>query len=109
MKTARDEMTRQVAIVLEEDDLAQAYIAMRALEIHHVPVVRKGKLVGVLSDRDILICAREKHGNIVVPNKKVGEVMSTQPVSCHPDHEHRSRGGYDAPPQDPLPPRDQRR
>lgn len=55
MKTARDEMTRQVAIVLEDDDLAEAYIAMRSLEIHHVPVVRNGKLVGVLSDRDILI------------------------------------------------------
>lgn len=85
MTTVSLEMTRKVVYALESDDLAQVFNSMKALGIHHVPVTRDGQLVGILSDRDILIHATKgKYGNVSVPKKKVAEAMSTQVKSCRP-------------------------
>ena len=84
MDSARNEMTRRVAFVAEDDDLNQAYCSMVVMDIHHLPVLREGKVVGILSDRDILLHARKKNGRVEVTNKKVRDVMSLKVVSCLP-------------------------
>lgn len=85
MKKVKDEMARRVAFVNAGDKLAEAFNSMTVLEIHHVPVVREGRLVGVLSDRDILIHAREHRGQLNVPDLPVSKVMTTKVVSVRPD------------------------
>jgi acetoin utilization protein AcuB len=51
--TARDLMTPNPATTTPDAKLAEAWDLMRDLEIRHVPVVERGTLVGMLSDRDL--------------------------------------------------------
>lgn len=55
MKNCRitDIMSRQVVFLSPEDDLMTARKRMDGNEIHHLPVMKEGKLVGILSSRDI--------------------------------------------------------
>lgn len=85
MTTVSQEMTRKVVYALESDDICSVFHAMKSLGIHHVPVTREGQLVGILSDRDILVHATKgKYGNVSVPKKKVAEAMSTTVKYCRP-------------------------
>ncbi len=51
---ARDVMTQSVITVLEETSLADVVRTLQAKHIRRVPVVRGGKLVGVVSRSDIM-------------------------------------------------------
>jgi acetoin utilization protein AcuB len=78
----RDTMTRHVITVSPEDWLDEAYELMLAQEIRHLPVVDGTVLVGILSDRDILLRSTEEDGAIQVPHVAVGEVMSHDVITC---------------------------
>jgi CBS domain-containing protein len=49
-----DFMTRELVTVRETDDLALADSILRLGGIRHLPVVREGKLSGLLTQRDLL-------------------------------------------------------
>jgi len=49
----REIMTKNPEIVEETDLIRDALGKMLELDVRHIPVVRSGKLVGMLSDRDI--------------------------------------------------------
>ena len=51
--TARDLMTPNPVTTTFEASIAEVWDIMRELEIRHVPVVERGTLVGMLSDRDL--------------------------------------------------------
>ena len=51
--TVGDVMTRGPWVVDDDAPLRQARHLMVDREIHHLPVVQRGRLVGVLSDRDV--------------------------------------------------------
>lgn len=51
--TVGDVMTRGPWVVSDDAPLRQARSLMVDHEIHHLPVMRRGALVGVLSDRDV--------------------------------------------------------
>jgi len=78
-------MTKKVAFVLESDDLQSAHVSMESLGVHHVPVVRDGIVVGILSDRDVLL-----HG-YPTKNKHMGfpsgfhvrDVMTAPVITCN--------------------------
>ena len=83
MTKVSQEMTRRVVYVLEHDDLAKAYTSMKAMGIRHIPVTKEGRVVGMLSDRDVLAHSKfSKNGNTVVPELPVSEVMSSPVYSC---------------------------
>jgi len=76
-------MTRDVQTVLPETPLARAWEVMRDLGFRHLPVVREGKLVGLVSDRDLLgHAAHLRSGSLVFGDTVVGEVMTLNPVVC---------------------------
>jgi acetoin utilization protein AcuB len=52
--TVADIMTRDVVTVYEEDDLNQVRTKLSERSFHHLPVVDGNKLVGMLSQRDML-------------------------------------------------------
>jgi CBS domain-containing protein len=86
MTRVSSEMTRKVTYALEDDNIERTYQAMRALGVRHVPVTRLGRLVGILSDRDILLHAHpDRHGTVVVPSKPVEAVMTKDVITCHED------------------------
>jgi CBS domain-containing protein len=49
-----DIMTHRVIVLSEEDNLTQIAAGLEHFRFHHLPVVDDGKLVGMLSHRDIL-------------------------------------------------------
>lgn len=47
-------MTTEVYVVEEEDSIDDVVLTMAEKEVHRVPVVSKGRLVGVISQRDVI-------------------------------------------------------
>jgi acetoin utilization protein AcuB len=52
--TVGEIMTRDVVTLFEEDNLARVRSELAHYRFHHLPVVDDGKLVGMLSQRDLL-------------------------------------------------------
>ncbi len=81
-------MTRDVTCVGPNDTLNKAYEVMCEQKIRHLLVVEcANQLVGLLSERDILLRAAYVGGFINVPEINVGLAMTTEMVTCHPNHQ----------------------
>lgn len=65
-KTVGDVMTTQVAVVREEDNLLSLLDGMERLRFHHLPVVDGDRVVGMLSQRDLLPLALQRGGESAV-------------------------------------------
>jgi CBS domain-containing protein len=79
----KDLMTSDPATVGPDDPCAQAATLMREEDCGSIPVVRDGKLVGIVTDRDITI--RAVAAGKDPRSTKVSEVMSADPVTIAPD------------------------
>lgn len=79
-------MTKKVITVGPEDTLEQAADLLAENRIHRLPVVRDGKLVGILSDSDIRNAALRdsSHGTVGVGGKAVAEVMTREVITMTP-------------------------
>ena len=53
-KTVSDIMTRRVIVLAEEENLELVEEGMEKFGLRHLPVVDEGKLVGLVSHRDVL-------------------------------------------------------
>jgi len=77
------EMTQKVMFAVEEDSLADVWNSMLTLGVRHIPVVRKKQVVGILSDRDVLLLAKKSEGGrLSLPEKAVKEVMTRDVITC---------------------------
>lgn len=77
-----DFMTRDLVTVRESDDLALAESLLKLGGIRHLPVVRGGKLVGLLTQRDVL---RSGHwGKPAARELPVSQVMTREPTAVRP-------------------------
>ncbi len=81
----RDLMTSGPATVGPDDPCAQAATLMREEDCGSIPVVRDGRLVGIVTDRDIAI--RAVAAGKDPRSTPVSEVMSADPVTITPDTE----------------------
>lgn len=88
----REIMTREVVSLREDDSLESADRKMKSRCFRHLPVVDDGKLVGLLSERDLLrasISAFDENFEIrdicVKRYFFVHEVMTRAVVTAHPD------------------------
>ena len=64
-------MSRSVVTVTPETEFHRAFDLMRSRNIHHLPVVDGGRVVGMVAERDLLLAAAN-FGSSEVP---VGEIM----------------------------------
>ncbi|MEM9195350.1 MAG: CBS domain-containing protein [Myxococcota bacterium] len=78
-------MTRRVITIPPELPLARAWKIFEQQRIRHLPVVQAGALVGVLSDRDVLVRSSLVGTAVVAPDTSAGEALSPAPFVCNPD------------------------
>jgi len=71
-------MTNEPITVEPEDLAVRAVHKMQAGGFHRLPVVRNGKLVGIISDRDL----REHRGHL--EQIKINGIMSANPIAVTP-------------------------
>ena len=85
--TVADIMTRDVRSVGPDASIQEAASMMRDMRTGPFPVVEGGRVVGIITDQDVIAKAvaegRDQQGTTV------GEVMTTEVLSCSPDTEIR--------------------
>jgi len=79
----QDVMTYDVQTCSPETNLAAAAMQMWRGDFGVMPVVAGGKVVGMITDRDICIAAATKHRDPA--NIRVKEVISGKVYGCSPD------------------------
>ena len=79
-------MTRDVVVVPPELSLSLAWELMQRRRIRHLPVVSGGALLGMLTDRDVLLFSQPgEKGEPVVPETPVALAMTASPHTCQAD------------------------
>jgi len=78
--TVGDFMTRELVTIQERDDLALADRMLALGGIRHLPVVRDGKLVGILTHRDLLRSAVSRPAETTLAH----DVMTREPIAVRP-------------------------
>lgn len=96
----RDSMTRDVVTLGPEASAAEAWRLIREKNIRHLPVVDGGRLVGLVSDRDLRDASppRGSTGERDALNwSRLGDLMSTKLATIHPldTIEHAARELHD--------------
>ncbi len=81
----KDVMHFPVETVSPETSLEGAYRLLLERGIRHLPVVEGGKVVGVITDRDIRLATSHLNPKGPCPGcTRVGEVMTSPPITAHP-------------------------
>ena len=85
-------MTRHVVTVSMDETLRHVRELFHSVRFHHLVVVEKGRVVGVISDRDLLKNvspfvgkATERTQDSFTLERKVHQIMSRRLVSCGPE------------------------
>jgi CBS domain-containing protein len=88
----RDVMQRKVITISAGDTLSTVEDIMTLGRVRHMPVVRAGKLVGVVSHRDLLRAslsnlteAGNRHGRAFLQGVEIARVMSTPAIAIDPE------------------------
>lgn len=88
MLLVKDSMAREVVTLSPRDTAGEALALCRERRIRHLPVLEDGRLVGVVSDRD-LRSATPALGDparaAALEEVRVGEVMAREVVTAAPD------------------------
>lgn len=91
MKIA-DIMTRTVATVTLDDSLADVKEIFDNAKFHHLLVTEDGKLIGVVSDRDLLKAvspnldtSRYTYHDVATLRKRVHQIVTRKPVTLGPE------------------------
>jgi len=105
-KLVREIMTTELTTLEHDATLLDAALLMRSSGFRHLPVVKEGRLVGVLSDRDVHRASPSIFSNItpeeynrLFETTPIAKVMAREPVSVSPEtpvpdvvrlmHEHK--------------------
>ena len=79
-----DAMTRDVRVASPHETIYDAARAMEAMDIGALPVGQDDRLVGMVTDRDIVVRALARSKG---PNTRVREVMSMEVRYCYDDED----------------------
>ena len=88
----RDIMPRKMVTISEGDSLSTVEDIMRLGGVRHMPVVQAGKLVGVVSERDLLRASLSNLGDFGSAERRaflhvveIARVMTAPPIVIDPD------------------------
>jgi len=86
-----DRMVKKVVVLDDSQTLREALVTLQKHQIRHIPVVKDGELVGMLTDRDLkratpspVTGADMATFDRVVDSTKVGQIMTRNPFSVTP-------------------------
>lgn len=86
MEKIRDIMTDRVECCSLLDNVFEVAVKMKELNVGAIPIIDHEKLVGMITDRDIVVrCIAEKHP----PSSKVERIMSNKLVTISADASSR--------------------
>ena len=88
MLLVRDSMSREVVSVLPETTAAEALALCRERRIRHLPVLDGGRLVGIVSDRDLRSATPvlgDPERVSALQRIRTSEVMTRELATAHPD------------------------
>ncbi|MEM1125972.1 MAG: CBS and ACT domain-containing protein [Bacteroidota bacterium] len=80
----QDIMVTEVITVTPATPLAEAYQRMRETRVRHLAVVEGGRLVGVVTDRDLRMATSALHPQPFDPEAQVDAVMARDPMTAAP-------------------------
>src|SRR5512140_893341 len=78
----RDIMRSPALSISGDTTLQDAYATMREKGIRHLPVVDGGRLVGVVTDRDLRLATSALAPSPFPPGSRVSEVMCKEPMTA---------------------------
>ena len=85
-------MSEKVVLISADDNLRIVHEIMGLGRVRHLPVVRRGELVGVVSQRDLLHASLSnvmglpsEEQNLFLEGVSISQVMSSPPISIGPD------------------------
>jgi CBS domain-containing protein len=81
----RELMTTEPATVAPEATLGEVATLMKQEDCGSIPVVQDGRLVGIVTDRDIVI--RGVAAGSDPKTQRVSKIMSADPVAIGPDED----------------------
>ena len=81
--TVQNFMTLGPVVIGSDRPLAEAHRVMRERSIRHLPVVDGGRLVGIVSQRDVYLCETLK--GVDPASEPVREAMTPEPYVVAPD------------------------
>lgn len=84
MLTVKELMTRDVVSITEGDNLALGDDLLKLHHIRHLPVTREGRLVGLVSHRDLIRALARQQGRHATPIW-AKDVMSRDVETVSPD------------------------
>jgi acetoin utilization protein AcuB len=88
MLQVKDSMTREVVILSPQTTVAEALAVCRERRIRHLPVIEDGRLVGIVSDRDLRSAAPafgDPDRAAALEKMRVADVMATEVTTARPD------------------------
>jgi CBS domain-containing protein len=79
----KDIMSNNIVSLSSEDSIERAAQMMKQFDVGSIPVCSQEKLIGMVTDRDIILrsVATGTNGN----KQKISEVMTSNPVTGNPD------------------------
>ncbi len=80
----KDIMNTRVTTIPPDTSLADAYALMQNKSIRHLPVVEKGRLLGVVTDRDLRLATSALASVPFPPEARVQDVMAAPPQTADP-------------------------
>lgn len=88
----RDYMMSALTTIPQESSLLDAAMTMRRSSIRHLPIVDGERLVGIITERDVLRCSpsllseiTQDEYNAIFENTPIARVMTRNPSSVTPD------------------------
>jgi CBS domain-containing protein len=85
MKTVSELMTRNLVTLKETQNLGLAEELLRLHRIRHLPVVREGKLVGLITHRDLLKAAARKGQESASQPFWAADIMNREVKTVRPE------------------------
>lgn len=89
----KDWMTRNVVTIEQDGSMDEAVRLMREKSVRKLPVMKRGKLVGIVTDRDIKRASASDATTLdvhellyLISRIKVKNIMTREPISVPPDH-----------------------
>lgn len=83
-RTARDIMSSPALAVGPETEVSVVHALMVDTGCRHLPIVEHGELIGIISDRDVLLASRRGMTGVLAPDTAVAEIMTPHPITCCP-------------------------